>query len=190
MRVSFRTTDFDRIVIRGNINRRISKKFYVSGNVQFTHSEGNQKPTAGNTTDNMGVVLNSLRYNNVFPAFNPDGSYFNLKGETAEDMSINHPLLFVNEVKNVTKNNAALGSLSVEFRPISDLSIKSTLNARYSNSVRDLYYPRSTQQGTLYPGICRQYVVGGAQLHQRDLRQLHQEIPAAPFAGRHGRFLV
>lgn len=63
-------------------------------------------------------------------------------------MSINHPLLFVNEVKNVTKNNAALGSLSVEFRPISDLSIKSTLNARYSNSVRDLYYPRSTQQGT------------------------------------------
>lgn len=141
-------TDFDRIVIRGNINRRISKKFYVSGNVQFTHSEGNQKPTAGNTTDNMGVVLNSLRYNNVFPAFNPDGSYFNLKGETAEDMSINHPLLFVNEVKNVTKNNAALGSLSVEFRPISDLSIKSTLNARYSNSVRDLYYPRSTQQGT------------------------------------------
>lgn len=69
-------TDFDRIVIRGNINRRISKKFYVSGNVQFTHSEGNQKPTAGNTTDNMGVVLNSLRYNNVFPRLQPRRKLF------------------------------------------------------------------------------------------------------------------
>jgi TonB-linked SusC/RagA family outer membrane protein len=145
-------TDFDRVVLKGNMTRKLSNKFRMSVNGQISRSVGNQKPTAGNTTANMGVILNSLRYNNVFPAYFIDGSYFNLKGEDADDMSINHPLLFVYEVKNQVKTTSVIGAAGAEYTPVKNLVIKSNLNFRYGLSLRDVYFPKTTQQGATAQG--------------------------------------
>ena len=154
-------TNFDRITGKAYINRVISKYINVNANMQFTQSVGNQKPTAGNTTANEGVIINSLRYNNVFPVRYPDGRYFSLLGnaEDSDESSleegniVNHPLVFIESAKNLLKNSSVISSAGIEITPIKNLIFKSTINVKYNLSVRDVYFPQTTQQGKTNLGL-------------------------------------
>lgn len=140
-------TDFSRYNAKASLTRKISKTIKANANVQITRSIGNQKPTAGNTTANEGVIINSLRYNNVFPVYAPNGSYFSLKGDDSDESSLNHPLMFINDVKNQLKTTTFLGTVGLEITPMKNFSIRSNLNYKYNMSVRDIYFPRTTVQG-------------------------------------------
>lgn len=98
-------------------------------------------------TQNYGQGLSADR-SIVFPAYNPDGSYFHIG---ANDFG--NPLQIANEVLNKSKTIDLLGTAYISWDIIKGLNIRSQLSDTYGNAVGDNYQPRdATNTGYLFQG--------------------------------------
>lgn len=103
--------------------------------------------TINTWTENYGQGL-SVDRSNVFPAYNPDGSYFHIG---ANDFG--NPLQIANEVLNKSKTIDLLGTAYLSWDIIKGLNIRSQISNTYGNAVGDNYQPRdATNTGYLFQG--------------------------------------
>jgi TonB-dependent starch-binding outer membrane protein SusC len=98
-------------------------------------------------TQNYGQGL-SVDRSIVFPAYNPDGTYFHIG---ANDFG--NPLQIANEVLNKSKTIDLLGTAYVSWDIIKGLNVRSQISDTYGNAVGDNYQPRdATNTGYLFQG--------------------------------------
>lgn len=98
-------------------------------------------------TQNYGQGLSADR-SIIFPAYNPDGTYFHIGSN-----DFGNPLQIANEVLNKSKTIDFLGTAFVSWDIIKGLNLRSQLSYTYGNAVNDNYQPRdATSTGYLFQG--------------------------------------
>ncbi|SEO34283.1 TonB-linked outer membrane protein, SusC/RagA family [Mucilaginibacter gossypiicola] len=99
------------------------------------------------STQNYGQGL-SVDRSIVFPAFNPDGTYFHIGSN-----DFGNPLQIANEVLNKSKTIDLLGTAYINWEIIKGLNLKTQLSYTHGNAVNDNYQPRdATSTGYLFQG--------------------------------------
>jgi TonB-linked SusC/RagA family outer membrane protein len=98
-------------------------------------------------TQNYGQGLSADR-SIVFPALNPDGTYFHIGSN-----DFGNQLQIANEVLNKSKTIDFLGTAFVSWDIIKGLNLRSQFSYTYGNAVNDNYQPRdATSTGYLFQG--------------------------------------
>jgi TonB-linked SusC/RagA family outer membrane protein len=98
-------------------------------------------------TYNYGQGLSADR-SIVFPAYNPDGTYFHIGSN-----DFGNPLQTANEVLNTSKTLDLLGTAYVSWDIIKGLNFRSQISYTFGNAVNDNYQPRdATSTGNLFQG--------------------------------------
>lgn len=133
--------------IRLNLDQRISDKVAFGANINMTRYVNSQVPTASNSTDASGAVVNALIYNPVYPAYDENGDYF-----TINENQVNHPVAFAKEVLSRHTNNSLVASAFLHIDFTKNLAFKSIAGITYFNGIKDVYYPRSTWLGNSEDG--------------------------------------
>ncbi|MBK0378907.1 SusC/RagA family TonB-linked outer membrane protein [Mucilaginibacter segetis] len=99
-------------------------------------------------TKNYGQGL-SVDRSIIFPALNPDGSYFHIGSN-----DYGNPLQIANEVLNKSKTLDVLSSAYVSWDIIKQLNFKTRISNAYGNSIGDNYQPRdATSSGYQFQGL-------------------------------------
>ena len=125
---------------RLNLDQTVSKYINVGANIVIAQ------------TNDMGQNLGVGR-SPIWPVYSPDGGYFRVN---ASDFS--NPVALSNQLKNTSKTVDAMGGAFINAKITPWLQLKSTLNAKYGNVVRDVYDPlfstlRANQNGGGYAEI-------------------------------------
>lgn len=137
-----KNNNYQRIVVRANINHEINKKFSISYNSILSR-------TNENPTDDMNVLLSALSASPTVGPFHDNGKYRLLNGvyPFSPDNLIN-PIAYFNEVSNKQTANKVMANLAVTYKPIDGLSIKISGNVTNSDNRSDNYtgveYPNSS----------------------------------------------
>lgn len=116
---------FKRYQFRANLSRHVNKMLEVSSTMNIATSR----------TDNNPVSLGGLDYYSSalgvapsMPVYKPDGT-FALKREYSSG-NLNHPLAQATYVSNPIRRNNVLGNLTLNFKPVAGLSIKSSFGSQ------------------------------------------------------------
>lgn len=98
-------------------------------------------------TKNYGQGL-SVDRSIVFPAYNPDGTYFHIGSN-----DFGNPLQIANQVLNTSKTIDLLGTAYLSWDIIKGLNLRTQISDAYGNAVGDNYQPRdATSTGYLFQG--------------------------------------
>jgi len=99
-------------------------------------------------TKNYGQGL-SVDRTIIFPAYNPDGTYFHIGSN-----DYNNPVQIANEVLNKSKTIDLLSSAFVSWDIIKGLNFRTRISNAYGNSISDNYQPRdATSAGYQFQGL-------------------------------------
>ncbi|WP_460680108.1 SusC/RagA family TonB-linked outer membrane protein [Mucilaginibacter koreensis] len=127
---------YEKYTGRVNLEQKLKENLTVGINVISTW------------TKNYGQGL-SVDRNIIFPAYNPDGSYFHIGTN-----DFGNPLQIANTVLNKSKTIDLLSSAFVSWDIIKGLNLRSRISNAYGNSVGDNYQPRdATGTGYQFQGF-------------------------------------
>ena len=129
--------EFKRYSARFNSEFDLGKKVKVGENLQFTYRSvrGQSGGNGGlGVAGDESVILSAYRMPTIIPVFDDFGSYASTKAA-----GFNNPR---NPVRQIVKNNTndnnynanAVGNIYIEYSPIKDLSIRSSLGGQFNNS--------------------------------------------------------
>lgn len=137
-----KNNDYQRVVLRANLNHEISKKFTVSYNSILSR-------TSQSLTDEENILLSALSATPTVKPYKEDGEYRLLNGiyPFSPDNLIN-PIAYFNEVSKKSVANKVMANVAVTYKPIDGLSIKISGNVSNTDSRSENYtgvkYPNST----------------------------------------------
>ena len=137
-----KNNNYQRIVVRANINHEINQKFSISYNSILSR-------TNENPTDDMNVLLSALSATPTVGPYLDNGKYRLLNGvyPFSPDNLIN-PIAYFNEVSNKQTANKVMANLAVTYKPVDGLSIKIAGNITNTDNRSDNYtgveYPNSS----------------------------------------------
>ena len=129
--------DFKRYSVRFNSEFNLGKKVKIGENLQFTYRSVRGQAGGNNGLGVAGdesVILSAYRMPTVIPVFDEFGSYASTKAA-----GFNNPR---NPVRQIVLNNSnddnfnanAVGNIYVDYEPIKDLTIRTSLGGQYNNS--------------------------------------------------------
>lgn len=137
-----KNNDYQRIVLRANINHEINKKFSISYNSILSR-------TAQSLTDEENILLSALSATPTVGHYMEDGQYRLLNGiyPFSPDNLIN-PIAYFNEVSKKQIDNKVMANIALTYKPIEGLSIKISGNVSNTDTRLDNYtgveYPNSS----------------------------------------------
>lgn len=127
---------FKRYQFRANLTRNVNRMLELNTTMNVANS----------LTDNNPVSLGGLDYYSsalgvapTMPVYKPDGTYA-LKREYSSG-NLNHPLAQAMLIKNPVKRTNVLGNVTVNFRPIEGLTIKSSFGSQLNFIKNNRYEP-------------------------------------------------
>lgn len=119
---------YDKYTGRLNLEQVLSKAVNIGTNVNLSYTN--------NTGQGLGVGRSP-----IFPVYDEDGDYFRT---SARDFG--NPIALADQLYNKNKTFDALGALYANVKITPWLQFKSTLNAKFGNSIQDLYDPINSSQ--------------------------------------------
>jgi len=137
-----KNNDYQRIVLRANINHEINKKFSISYNSILSR-------TVQSLTDEENILLSALSATPTVGPYMEDGQYRLLNGiyPFSPDNLIN-PIAYFNEISKKQVGNKVMANIALTYKPIDDLSIKISGNVSNTDTRLDNYigveYPNSS----------------------------------------------
>lgn len=131
---------YQRYSVRANVNHDISKMFSLSYNILLTRTENDRKGTLYGEYGEWGIFRTILDAPPTFSPYNADGTYANSKAlyPFIGDNQYN-VLMFVNETTNKLRTNSVMANISLEFKPIKNLSVKMSGNVSNNDNREDYY---------------------------------------------------
>jgi TonB-linked SusC/RagA family outer membrane protein len=149
--------DFERFTLRSNNEYRISSKVKVNALLSYSN---------GNTQD---VNLNSA-YNNAYHAAPVIPSKVNGKyGNTSAFQNVGNPLLDIESNNNKYQENRLQGTGSLEYKPISWLTLKTSFGAEMAFNHRRVYTYQFLADTTTF------FTTGGSQKNPKSNLALTEE---------------
>ncbi|MEB0248740.1 MULTISPECIES: TonB-dependent receptor [unclassified Mucilaginibacter] len=127
---------YEKYVGRVNLEQKLKRNVTLGVNIISTWAK------------NYGQGL-SVDRNIIFPALNPDGTYFHIGSN-----DYGNPLQIANEVLNQSKTIDILSSAFISWDIIKGLNLRSRISNTYGNSIGDNYQPRdATGTGYQFQGF-------------------------------------
>ena len=132
-------SDMNRGSFRLNLDRTVSPKLRIGNRLTFSRSQGQVLPSP--------VVLNALTAAPTLSVTGPGGEYFTginlLTGRSFEN-----PVASALQITNQERQNRLIGNVFGEYDLLEGLTLRSTLDLDFLNSVQDYYAP-----STVLPGL-------------------------------------
>lgn len=145
-----RNSYYKRFSIRANTEYKINDYVKVGANIAPTFYNTNQPQSDGIWYTTSGIIEGAILTSPLAPYKNSDGTIpINTSGYGTLDAPNYYNMLYA--IKNNTKNNRILGNAFAEFYPITGLTLKSSINADYGQSLFNNFTP-STAGGFFNPG--------------------------------------
>jgi TonB-linked SusC/RagA family outer membrane protein len=142
-------TGYRRYSLRANIDANLSDKLNVGLNI--APSLENQELTSTDGVDGRGgVYASSFLVNPIQPARNADGTLTQMVDGPGV-LPFPNPAFKSREVDNTLDRVRAIVNTYVEYELLSGLSIRSSLNANWSNSNQHRFEPTTVGGGFSYP---------------------------------------
>ncbi|GAB3774147.1 TonB-dependent receptor [Spirosoma horti] len=135
---------YKRYSLRMNSNYNLSKSVSVGFNAAPSYVFDNTPRTDGDR--GTGILFNALHTWPIMPIYDANGQltkYNTLPSSTGNIFNYPNWVRAANELINETKNTNLLANAYIQYRPISGLTLKSTINIEYLNS-KFFYFNPST----------------------------------------------
>ncbi len=137
----------DKYTIKGNINHQISEKWQAGTNINFTLSEQEMGSSI--------AMQEAFRLNPLLSPYDEDGELYPSPGkfydktgkQVTNKTSTYNPLLEIANSSDENRNYNVLGNFYLEFKPIQDLALKTTLSYGAFNIRRGRYWGALTNTG-------------------------------------------
>ncbi|HEY0273624.1 MAG TPA: SusC/RagA family TonB-linked outer membrane protein, partial [Chitinophaga sp.] len=123
--------DYEKYTSRLNLEQKLTNAITAGANVILAYTKNNGQQ--------LGVGRSR-----IFPVYDTAGNYFRT---SATDFG--NPIALANELLNTTKTTDILGSVYVNASITPWLSFRTSLNAKFGNSVQDQYDPKNSTQRAL-----------------------------------------
>jgi len=171
---------YNRMVLRNSNDYRINKYLTFGHTVNFTYAYNNIKPN---------VFTDAYRIGSTAPVRYPDGSYGYVTG-----LSVSNPVAALDYTNNYTKNFRLQGNAYLELKPITGLSLRSSINfnrpEEESLNYVPKYYVSSTQQtsnSTLNVGTSNSlfYIFDNNATYSNVFADLHEVKLTVGFSAEH-----
>ncbi len=141
-------SSYDRLQARTSIEHKISQKWKVSLNSNFSNNVFNNV-LSQNTERGLGVLSGALV---AAPSINPrdeEGNYSNVRAYAFSPEISENPVAQALERKQLAKTNSLLSDVSVEGTLVKDLVFRSSVGLEYDVRRGDFYSPSIFQQTAL-----------------------------------------
>src|SRR2546426_999277 len=136
-------SNMNRGSFRFNLDRTVSRKLRIGNRLTFSRSQGQVLPNGGAAS----VMLDALTAPPTLPVMSAPGEDFNgINPLTGRPFP--NPVATAMEITNEERDNRAIGNLFVEYDLLEGLTLRSTLDLDFLNSVQDYYAP-----STVLPGL-------------------------------------
>ena len=125
-------TDFQRGALLSKINFKINDKISIDNSLSISTFSQNAPYSIGNTGFGNPAYASAMILPNN-PIYNPDGTFYGLPG-SGQNMvgTFNHNVMAIGEfVKYFTRTNQFIGSLSVNYKILPSLTLKSMIGLDY-----------------------------------------------------------
>jgi TonB-linked SusC/RagA family outer membrane protein len=149
-------TYFKRTNFSTNLNSSLwDNRLTYGANVYYSISNGSNKSSAGNSQFNRGVVNTALYYNNIFPVYNADGTFYSLNEDPNNPAAgyRSHPINYIKNTKDISDSKYFIFAGYAELRILKNLKLKSTINNVLNNSSREGYWPNTVWRGATTNGF-------------------------------------
>ena len=126
---------YKRYSLRMNTNFNISNKVAVGFNLAPSYVFDNTPRTDGDR--GTGILFNALHTWPVYPIYDANGvltKVNQLPGNTGNIFAYPNWVRAANELTNETKNTNLLSNAYIQYKPISGLTLRSSINVEYLNS--------------------------------------------------------
>jgi TonB-linked SusC/RagA family outer membrane protein len=129
-----KNSDFQRMVLRANINHELSPRIAVSFGTVLGRTNSN--PTA----NDQSLIMASLAATPTVGPYKADGGYQLLNGiYPFSPDNVNNPIAYLNEVSRKQVANRVMANLGLTVKPLDGLSIKFSGNITNTDSRSDNY---------------------------------------------------
>jgi len=127
-----RPTDFQRGALLSKISFKLNDKLTLDNSLSLSTFSQNAPYSTGNTGFG-NPAYSSAMVIPINPMYNPDGTFYGLPGSGQSMVgTFNHNILAIGEyVKYFTRTNQFIGSASLTFKPIPDLTLKQLVGLDY-----------------------------------------------------------
>lgn len=135
-------SDWQQYTLRANLAYDISDKLQIGVNIAPSWVIDRTPRTDG--TRGQGILFNALHTWPIMPIFNPDGTrteFNRFPADTGNIFAYANWLNSAERIKDETRDLNLLSNAYVEWKPISGLSIKSSLNAEFYRSNYEFFSP-------------------------------------------------
>ncbi|GAB3707765.1 TonB-dependent receptor [Spirosoma flavus] len=143
---------YKRYSLRLNSNYNLSDRITVGFNVAPSYVYDNTPRTDGDR--GTGILFNALHTWPVMPIRDANGELTKVNtfpGSTGNIFQYPNWVRAANELTNETKNTNLLANAYVQYRPISGLSLRSTMNIEYQNSKFFFFNPSTATSAINVP---------------------------------------
>ncbi|WP_080054288.1 SusC/RagA family TonB-linked outer membrane protein [Spirosoma aerolatum] len=143
---------YKRYSLRMNSNYNLSNKVAIGFNVAPSYVFDNTPRTDGDR--GTGILFNALHTWPIMPIYDANGEltkYNTLPSSTGNIFNYPNWVRAANELVNETKNTNLLGNAYIQFRPITGLTLKSTMNIEYTNSKFFFFNPSTATSAINVP---------------------------------------
>ncbi|GAB3809231.1 TonB-dependent receptor [Spirosoma humi] len=140
---------YKRYSLRMNSNYNLSKSVAVGFNAAPSYVFDNTPRTDGDR--GTGILFNALHTWPIMPIYDANGQltkYNTLPSSTGNIFNYPNWVRAANELTNETRNTNLLANAYIQYRPISGLTLKSTINIEYLNS-KFFYFNPSTATSSI-----------------------------------------
>jgi TonB-linked SusC/RagA family outer membrane protein len=137
---------YDRYSFRTNLGHRINEKVRVVGNVTLASIKRENQSSSGGGRGTSLISGALYPFPTVTP-WNEDGSWRNLKTLYHWSPEINNPALMIYETSSSVRSNRVLANATLEYAPISNLTIR-IMGGIENNDDRDDFYRTNNYIGS------------------------------------------
>ncbi|RAJ02368.1 TonB-linked SusC/RagA family outer membrane protein [Chitinophaga skermanii] len=126
-----RNNGYEKYTSRLNLDQKLNENITAGANVilAFTKSSGQQ----------LGVGRSR-----IFPVYDSTGAFFK-----TSNTDFGNPIALMNQLLNTNKTTDVLGNAYMNFKILPWLQFRTSLNAKFGNSVQDQYDPKNSTQRAL-----------------------------------------
>jgi TonB-linked SusC/RagA family outer membrane protein len=143
-------SDYAKTGLRSNLNVKAGK-FKIGLNVSSSYTIEN-RVSANNPYFSDGIVQSALSYSPTWPVYNPDGSFnyqgngfWRIGGTDYQHNEIVNPVALALLPKNEIEHYNILTNLFVEYEPIENLKLKSSVAIKYNQYQNEYYRPAALE---------------------------------------------
>ncbi|GAA4799209.1 TonB-dependent receptor [Olivibacter ginsenosidimutans] len=125
-------SDFKKFNLRANLDVELNKKVKIGTSFAGTHNFGDFARAEGDI-QYRGLIASAIGSDPTIPVYDENGGYYS---EFSDPLGIpvEHPLIIADNFSDKRKNSNVFSNSYVEYKPIEELTLKSTVGVNYNTS--------------------------------------------------------